>query len=167
MTEKGLTVADDLVVSLDYTLRLDDGEIVDTSISDDREPLQFLQGRGQIIPGLEQALSGMAVGDEKDVVVEPAEGYGERNPEDVEFVEHTVFPPDLDLEPGMLLRMRDDKGRAFETYVAEVRPDGVLLDFNHPLAGETLHFNVKIIDLRRATSEELAHGHVHDSSHGH
>jgi FKBP-type peptidyl-prolyl cis-trans isomerase SlyD len=165
MAETKLTVADDMVVSLDYTLRLDDGEIVDTSTGE--EPLEFLQGRGQIIPGLEQALYGMAVDDEKDVVVEAADGYGERDPEAVEEVAHDVFPPDMTLNPGMGLRMRDASGKSLIAYVADVRPDGVLLDFNHPMAGETLYFHVKIAALRPATSEELTHGHAHSAEHGH
>jgi FKBP-type peptidyl-prolyl cis-trans isomerase SlyD len=167
VTETNLTVVDDLVVSMDYTLHLDDGEVVDTSTADEREPLQFLQGQGQIITGLEQALYGMAVGDEKDVVVAPVDAYGEREPDDYETVSPDVFPPDLTLEPGMRIRMRDDTGETFDTYVAEVRPDGVLLDFNHPLAGETLFFHVKIVDLRPATSEELTHGHAHEAGHAH
>ena len=161
MTEQNLKVADGLVVGLAYTLRLDDGEIVDSS--SDQEPLQFLQGRGQIVPGLEQALYGMAVDDRKDVVVAPADGYGEQDPDASELVDRDVFPPDPDLRPGIGLRMRDGSGEALEAYVAEVRPDGVLLDFNHPLAGETLYFQVRIAALRPATSEELAHGHVHDA----
>jgi FKBP-type peptidyl-prolyl cis-trans isomerase SlyD len=164
MTDAELTVTDDLVVGLDYTLRLDDGEIIDSST--DQEPLEFLQGRGQIIPGLEQALYGMAVEDEKDVTVAPAEAYGEQDPDAIELVDRHVFPPDLDLRPGIGLRMRDDTGRALEAYVKEIRPDGVVLDFNHPLAGETLHFHVRIAVLRPPTSEELAHGHVHDSDDG-
>jgi len=154
MTEEKLTVADDIVVSLDYTLRLDDGEIIDSS--DSRGPLQFLQGRGQIIPGLEQALYGMAVGEEKDVVVEPADGYGVRDPDASQVLPHDVFPPDLELEPGLGLRMRDPAGRAIIAYVDEVRSEGVLLNFNHPLAGETLYFRAKVADLRAATEEELA-----------
>ena len=165
MTGAELTVADGLVVSLDYTLRLDDGEIVDSSA--DQEPLEFLQGQGQIIPGLEQALYGMAVDDQKDVVVAPADGYGEEDPDAFELVERDVFPPDLDLRPGIGLRMRDESGEAMVAYVAEVRPDGVVLDFNHPLAGETLYFQVKIAGLRPATSEELAHGHAHGADDGH
>jgi len=154
MTEEKLTVADDIVVSLDYTLRLDDGEIIDSS--DSRGPLQFLQGRGQIIPGLEQALYGMAVGEEKDVVVEPADGYGVRDPDASQVLPHDVFPPDLELEPGLGLRMRDPAGRAIIAYVDEVRSEGVLLNFNHPLAGETLYFHAKVAELRAATEEELA-----------
>ena len=161
MTEEKLTVADDLVVSLDYTLRLDDGETIDTSV--DQEPLELLQGRGQIIPGLEQALYGMAVDDQKDVVVAPAEGYGEKDSDAFELVARDVFPTDLDLRPGGGLRMRDESGQAMVAYVAEVRPDEVLLDFNHPLAGETLYFEVRIAALRPATVEELAHGHAHDA----
>jgi len=165
VTDTSLRVADGLVVILDYTLRLDDGEVIDTSTG--QEPLEFLQGQGQVIPGLEQALYGMALGDEKDVVVAPTEGYGELDPDDFELVDRDVFPPELDLTPGMGLRMRDSSGQALEGYVAEVRPDGVLLDFNHPLAGETLYFQVKVSALRAATNEELTHGHVHSAGHEH
>lgn len=165
MSETKLTVADDVVVSLDYTLRLDDGEVADTS--EGGEPIEFLQGRGQIIPGLEQALYGMAIGDQKDVVVAPADGYGEQDPDAFELVDRDVFPSDLSLEPGMGFRMRDDSGEALIAYVEEIQPEGVLLDLNHPLAGETLHFQVKIAGLRAATVEEMAHGHVHSAGNEH
>jgi FKBP-type peptidyl-prolyl cis-trans isomerase SlyD len=165
VTDTNLKVADGLVVGLDYTLRLDDGEVIDSST--DGEPLEFLQGQRQIIPGLEQSLYGMMLGDEKDVEVAPADAYGESDPDAVELVDRDVFPPDLSLAPGMALRMRDSSGQALEAYVAEVRPDGVLLDFNHPLAGETLFFRVKIAALRPATSEELSHGHAHGAEHEH
>jgi FKBP-type peptidyl-prolyl cis-trans isomerase SlyD len=165
VTDTRLTVVDDLVVSLDYVLQLDDGEVIDTS--QDQEPLEYLQGRGQIIPGLEQAVYGMAVGEKKDVVVAPADGYGEHDPDAYEMVDRDVFPADLNLEPGTGLRMRDDSGEPLVAYVEEVRPDGVVLDFNHPLAGETLHFNVQIAGLRSATSEELEHGHAHEPGHEH
>jgi FKBP-type peptidyl-prolyl cis-trans isomerase SlyD len=167
MTETNLKIVDDLVVSLDYTLRLDDGEVIDRSTTDDREPLEFLQGQGQVVPGLEHALYGMVVGDEKDVEVTPAEGYGEHDPQAYQEVARDVFPPDMNLQPGMGLRMKDDSGQAFEVIVEDVRPNGVMLDFNHPLAGETLFFHVKIVDLRPATSEELAHGHAHNEEHSH
>jgi FKBP-type peptidyl-prolyl cis-trans isomerase SlyD len=165
VTDTRLTVVDDLVVSLEYTLQLDDGEVIDTS--QDQEPLEYLQGRGQIVPGLEQAVYGMAVGEKMDVVVAAADGYGERDPDAYERVDRDVFPADMNLEPGMGLRMRDVKGQALVAYVEEVRPDGVVLDFNHPLAGETLHFNVQIAGLRSATSEELEHGHAHEPGHEH
>ncbi|MBN1584031.1 MAG: peptidylprolyl isomerase [Anaerolineae bacterium] len=166
MTGTNLTVKDDLIVSLDYTLHLDGGQLVDSS--SDGEPLEFLHGRGAIIPGLEQALYGMAVGEEKNVVVAPADGYGKRDPEALQVVPRHAFPPDLELEVGRMLHMRDSSTRqVFQTIVREIRPDDVLLDFNHPLAGETLHFHVQIAGVRAATGEELEHGHVHDGGHYH
>jgi FKBP-type peptidyl-prolyl cis-trans isomerase SlyD len=143
-----------------YTLTLDDGQIVDSSIEGD--PLQFLQGFGQIIPGLEKELYGMVIGDMKKVTVTAVDGYGDLDPDAYQIVPRSLFPEDLALEEGMGLRMRDQNtGQLIETYVAEIRAEEVLLDFNHPLAGEELTFDVKIADIRAATDEELAHGHVH------
>lgn len=159
MEDKHLTVADDLVVQLDYTLRLDDEQIIDSSAG--RDPLEFLQGHGQIIPGLEQALYGMAVGEEKKVVVAPRDGYGEREENTVQEVPREAFAPDVELTPGMALELRDSAGHPVLAFIAEVGPENVVLDLNHPLAGETLHFDVAIAGLREATSEELAHGHAH------
>lgn len=157
--DTALTVADGVVVSLDYTLRLDDGEVVDAS---EQEPLEYLQGYNQIVPGLERALAGMKVGEEKSVSVDAAEAYGEVDDEAFQQVGHDIFPADMKLEEGMLLRMRDaQSGEPYDAVVAEINKAGVVLDFNHPLAGETLHFEVKIAGLRAATPEELAHGHAH------
>ena len=160
MSSEPLTVCDDLVVGLDYTLRLEDGQVADTSVGG--EPLQFVQGAGQIIPGLENMLYGMAVGDQKDVVIEAADGYGEVDAEAFRFVPKQAFPSDMALEEGQTLHMRDsDTQRVFPATVHRVQPDGVVLNFNHPLAGQRLHFAVKIVSLRPATEEELSHGHVH------
>ncbi len=159
-----LTVADGMVVSLDYVLTLSDGEEIDSSRG--QEPLVYLHGQGQIIPGLEKELLGMAVGDGKTVSVLPAEGYGDVDEDAIQLVPHNVFPDDLNLAAGLQVRMQTEEGHPLTAQVAEIRDDGVLLDFNHPLAGETLHFEVKIAALRPATSEELAHGHVH-GPHGH
>lgn len=163
MTEIYLTVQDGMVVGLDYTLRLDYGTVISSSV--DRQPLELLQGQGQVIPGLERALYGMAVGDEKQVVVAPADGYGEMDPYALEMVSHDVFPPGLKLKVGMRLNMRDQQGQTLIAYVASIGSDGVLLDFNHPLAGETLYFDVKIASLRAATREELGHGHRGNHQH--
>ena len=153
-------VGDDKVVSLDYTLRLEDGEVVDSSSG--RDPLEFIQGQGQIIPGLEKELYGMEVGEEKAVTVNPEEGYGERLADRVQTVPRNAFPDDMDLEEGMQVRLQDsNSGQVFEAFVVEIQPENVVLDFNHPLAGETLHFDVKITDVREATDDELNHGHVH------
>lgn len=153
MTESELKIADDMVVGLDYRLRLDDGEVVETSANG--EPLEFLQGQGHIVSGLEQALYGMALGDKKSVEIEPADGYGEADPNAFEVIPRDTFPPDLELPPGKHLHMRDQSGKDFTAIVVETRPNSVLLDFNHPLAGETLFYDVKIASLRTATSEEL------------
>jgi len=164
-TTEPVVVVDGLVVSLDYRLHLDSGEQVDDS--EDEGPLEFLQGHGHIIPGLEQAIYGMAVGDEKDIVVAPTDGYGEHDPEAFEEVPTSAFPADLkaSLEVGMPLQTQDESGDVLVVYVSEVRPDNVLIDLNHPLAGETLHFWAKVVGLREATSEEMAHGHVHGAAH--
>ncbi len=160
-----LKIKEGMVVSLEYTLRLDDEEIVDSSEGD--EPLEYLHGYGQIIPGLEKALAGLTVGDSKTVVVPPTEAYGEINMEAFEIVPRSMFPDDLELEEGLELSLRDaETNEPFDASIAEIRETEVMLDFNHPLAGETLHFEVRIPAMRPATEEELAHGHAH-GEHGH
>lgn len=156
MTEDRLEVTDGMIVCLDYTLRLDDGEIVDTS--EERDPLAFVQGQRQIVPGLERQLYGMEVGEEKQVVLNPAEGYGERDPEATQDVPRDVFEEDLDLQPGMPIQVSDGTGRRATAFVAAVGDESVELDFNHPLAGETLHFTVEVVDLREATEADLMSG---------
>jgi len=159
-------VAEGQVVSLDYVLRLSDGQEIDRSESG--FPLQFVQGRGQIISGLESKLYGMAIGEQKQVSVAPSDGYGEFDPEDFTTVPRDAFPKDFDLEEGEDIQVQDpDSGQVKVAYVSEIRPDDVKLDFNHPLAGETLHFEVKVVALRMPTAEELAHGHVHGPGHSH
>jgi FKBP-type peptidyl-prolyl cis-trans isomerase SlyD len=166
MSTEKLAIADNMVVSMDYTLRLDDGQVVDSS--EGREPLMFLHGRGQIIPGLEKELYGMKTGDAKKVAVSPTEGYGESDDDAFQLYPRDMFPDDMELTEGMGLHMRDtESGQVVEAYIYEIRDDGVVLDFNHPLAGETLYFDVKIADVRPATSEELAHGHAHGAGHTH
>ncbi len=156
MTETNPTVQDGLVVSLEYTLRRENGDVIDAS--QDQDPLEFLQGQGQIVPGLEKALYGMSIDEEKSVVVPPEQGYGQRLDHAFQMLPHDVFPEDMPLAPGLALHLRDNLGRVVQAHVAEVRPDGVLLDLNHPLAGMTLHFDVKVVDLRPATEAELSCG---------
>lgn len=166
MTNGALIVADSVVVSLDYVLILDDDREIDRS--DKNEPMEYLHGFNNIIPGLEEELNGMTVGDEKEVVVQPELGYGERDPDGVTEFPRDTFPGSLNLEVGEPVMMRDkDGGESLQAYVSELRTDTVLLDFNHPLAGETLHFHIRIAGLREPTSEELAHGHVHHPDHKH
>ena len=159
-------IQDDVVVSIDYTLRLEDGEVIDSS--EGHGPLEYMQGRGQIVPGLERELYGMNVGDEKAVTVSPQEGYGEYDDQRVQQVPRESFPDDMALEEGLSVRMRDaSSGQLFDAYIDEVGDEVVALDFNHPLAGETLFFDIKVVGLREPSSEELEHGHAHNGSHAH
>ncbi|HZD11561.1 MAG TPA: peptidylprolyl isomerase [Candidatus Binatia bacterium] len=161
-----MSVQDDVVVSIDYTLRLEDGEVIDSS--EGRAPLQYLQGQGQIVPGLERELYGMNVGDEKEVTVSAEEGYGDYDEERLQQVPLDAFPEDMELEEGMSVRMRDvSSGQLFDATIDDIDDDDVTLDFNHPLAGETLIFDIKIVNLREASAEELQHGHAHDGNHAH
>lgn len=158
-------VENGLVVGIQYTLKLDDGELVDESVAG--EPLLYLHGANNIIPGLEQALTGLAVGDKKSVTVKPDDGYGEYEDEAVETLPRAAFPDDVELEEGLVLAVRDETGEVYEAIVAEFDDNEVTLDFNHPLAGETLNFDVEIVEIREATAEELDHGHPHFEGDGH
>lgn len=153
MSKEPLTVADDMIVGMAYVLRSQTGREIDRSDG----AVGFIQGHGQIVPGLEEAIYGMRVGEEKEVVVSPADGYGEYDEDDVQRVPRSALSEDLDLTLGQGLRLRDrETGEEFRAYVVEVGDDYVLLDYNHPLAGQTLHFEVKITELRQATPDELA-----------
>ncbi len=154
-----MKVAKGSVVGIDYRLHLGDGVMVDESAPGD--PLTYLHGEGQIVPGLERALEGMEVGESRQVVVDPAEGYGERDPEAVQTVPRSAFPGDMEPEPGMHLTARGSQGEPVPFTVAEVRPEEVVVDLNHPLAGKRLHFDVTVREVRKASQDELDHGHVH------
>ena len=146
------------VVTVNYTLTDDDGEVLDSS--EGQDPLAYLHGVGQIVPGLEQALAGKAAGDALQVTVDAAEGYGEHDPELVQAVPRAQFKDLDDLEVGMELQATGPDGDHLVTVVG-IEDDEVMLDGNHPLAGMTLHFDVAVVDVRDATPEELQHGHPH------
>ena len=158
------TVQDGLVVSMDYKLTVD-GEVLDSS--EDAGPLQFLAGYGNIVPGLEREMAGMKIGESKDVVVAPADGYGEFDEEAFMEVPRNEFPTDLQLEEGIELNVTDEDGQNQYARVENITDESVRLDFNHPLAGAELHFTVKVVALRDPTKEELDHGHVHEEGHHH
>lgn len=162
-----MKIAKGSVVGLDYKLHLGDGEIVDASEPGD--PLTYLHGEGQIVPGLEQALEGMEAGQSKRVVVAPAEGYGEHDARGLQQVPRDAFPDGFDPKPGMELTAEGPNGEPVPFVVREVKGDTIVIDLNHPLAGRTLHFDVTVRDVRAATSEELEHGHAHggDGHHHH
>ena len=146
------------VVTLNYTLRDEQGTILDASSG--RGPLSYLHGKGNIIPGLEQALSGKAAGDKLDVTVTPEQGYGPRDERLVQIVPRTKFGEVEGLAPGMQVRVGGPQGQRIVS-VVRVDRDFVTIDGNHPLAGRTLHFSVEIAEVRKASHDEVAHGHVH------
>jgi FKBP-type peptidyl-prolyl cis-trans isomerase SlyD len=158
------SVQKDVVVSMEYTLHVD-GEEIDSSKGQD--PLQFLVGYGNIISGLEREMMGMKVGESKDVVVPPADGYGDYDEEAYMDVPRGQFPQDMPVEEGLELSVRDDQGQSRYARIESIEGDTVTLNFNHPLAGDELHFNVKVVELREPTTEELEHGHVHQGGHHH
>lgn len=153
-----MQVSENKVVSIHYTLRNDAGEVIDSSAG--RAPLRYLHGVGNIIPGLEKALEGKTSGDRVDVNIAPEEAYGERDESLVQVVPRSAFEGVEEIEPGMQFQAQTPAGRQILT-VVEVQDDRVVVDGNHPLAGETLHFSVEITEVREATEEELAHGHAH------
>ena len=162
--EEPIKVEDEQVISMHYTLHVD-GQVVDSS--EGGEPLQFIQGMGHIIPGLEHQLYDMKIGDIKKVVVAPKDGYGEANAEAFMDVPRDSFPPDVPLKVGTELELRDQADHPVYARIESVNDENVRLNMNHPLAGKELHFDVKIADIRPATDEEISHGHVHGNEHNH
>lgn len=159
-----MKTAANMVVSFHYTLKDDTGEVLDSSSG--REPLSYLHGHGNIIPGLEKALEGTTIGHKSHVSVGAKEGYGESNPELVFEAPREHFPADMQLEQGARVYAEGPEGPVSFT-VVKLTEKGAVLDGNHPLAGKKLHFDVEIVDVRPATQEELEHGHVHGAGGHH
>ena len=153
------TIKDNLVVTLDYTLIVED-EILEST--EDGEKIKFIQGMGQIIPGLENALYDMKVGEKKTVVIEPEDAYGDYDPESLEIAQKEEFSEEIPLDVGTFLDLSDDEDNVLSAQIVEEDEDTITLDFNHPLAGKTLTFEITVADLRPASEEELDHGHVHE-----
>ncbi|UTA49008.1 peptidylprolyl isomerase [Simiduia sp. 21SJ11W-1] len=153
-----MNIADKSVASIHYTLKNDEGEVLDSS--EGQAPLDYIQGIGNIIPGLENALAGKAEGDKVDVVVEATDGYGEYNAELVQELPRTMFQGVDTIEVGMAFQAQTPAGMQV-VEVIEVDEETVTIDGNHKLAGQRLHFAVEVVGVRAATEEELAHGHVH------
>jgi FKBP-type peptidyl-prolyl cis-trans isomerase SlyD len=155
-----------MVVSVHYTLKNDEGDVIDSS--EGEEPLMYLHGAGNIVPGLERQLAGRGVGDRVQAVVAPEEGYGEHSGDEPQLVPRASFPDDADLYEGMEVMAQGAEGEMFPMWIVGLTDDHVLVDDNHPLAGVTLHFDVQIAAIRTATKEELAHGHPHGpGAHAH
>jgi FKBP-type peptidyl-prolyl cis-trans isomerase SlyD len=159
MTNQGTSeqVVDNLVVSMAYSLKVE-GEPIDAT--EDGETLQFIQGYGSIIPGLERAIEGMRLGDTRQITVPAEEAYGAYDPEQVIPITLSEFPEELDLETGMELEMKDKDGDTVYARILSIGKSRVKMDFNHPLAGKDLDFEITIQDLRPATEQELTQGFV-------
>jgi len=161
-----MQIADRCVVTFHYTLTNDRGEVLDSSSGG--SPLAYLHGMGNIIPGLEKELTGKQEGDKLQVRVDPAEGYGERNDALIQQVPRRAFQGVDDIQPGMSFTAQGGNGAPMRVVVTQVTGDMVTVDGNHPLAGESLNFDVEIAGVREASEEELSHGHVHgEGGHHH
>lgn len=159
-----MEITKDKVATIDYTLKNAEGQLLDTS--EGGEPLAYLHGANNIIPGLESALEGQSAGDEIEVTVPPEQGYGIRNEALEQRVERSQFEGVDNLQVGMQFRVPSDQGDVV-VRVSEIEGDTVTVDGNHQLAGQTLHFKVNVKEVREATDEEKDHGHVHGAGGHH
>lgn len=153
------TVRDGKVVSVHYTLRNPAGKVIDSS--DGEEPMSYLHGASNIVPGLERQLAGKSIGDKVKAVVPPEEGYGERVGGAPQVVPRNAFPADAELEEGMPFAVEGPQGQVVELWISRIEGDQIYVDRNHPLAGVALHFDVEILEIRDASRDEIAHGHPH------
>mgnify|MGYP001814738028 FL=1 len=153
-----MQIADKMVVTIDYTLKDDNGTVLDSSTEGN---FAYLHGAHNIIPGLENALSGKLAGDEVEVSVSPGEGYGERNDSMIQSVPRDMFDSEQEIQVGMQFHAQSPEGEMIVVTVTDVADDDITVDGNHPLAGVNLNFGVKVVDVREASQEEIEHGHVH------
>lgn len=154
-----MIVADNHVVSIDFTLTDGDGNALDKS--EEGKPLVYLHGTESLLPGLEKALNGKNIGDSFEVTISPEEGFGDVNPELIQTVPTEAFQGVESIEPGMTFEAKGPSGQVEHVVVEAVEDDQVRINANHPLAGVTLNFNVTVVAIREAEKEEIEHGHVH------
>lgn len=159
-----MQIAADAVVLIHYTLKDDSGKVLDSSAGG--EPLAYIQGHGNLVPGLEKALEGKEGGHTIAVTISPADGYGTRSEALVQRVPKRSLQGSGEIRKGMQFRAQTDEGVRLFTVTA-IAGDMVTLDGNHPLADQTLHFDVEVVSVRGATTEELEHGHVHGAGGHH
>ncbi len=152
-------IRENKVVDLVFTLKSAEGEILDQAEKDD--PFTYLHGADQVVPGLEAGLQGLKVGDKKKVVVSAAEGYGELDPRLKVTASRGQFPKGVELEVGTQFETETPDGDEVVFTVCAIEGDKIHVDGNHPLAGQTLHFEVEVLSIRDATADELEHGHAH------
>lgn len=156
--ERATMIEDDRVVGLSYTLTDADGAELDRATRDD--PLLYLHGHDNIVPGLEAALAGRAVGDRFDVELAPEDAFGPRLADAERVVPRDAFPEELELSPGLELALEED-GEIIPFWIKHADDDRVVIDLNHPFAGRTVRFTGEVLTIREATADELEHGHPH------
>ena len=165
MADSKIIIEENKVVSMHYSGTLKDGTVFDSS--EGREPLEFIYGIGMIIPGLEEGIKGLEVGSKKKVEhISPEKAYGNIQEEAKQEIPKEQMPQDVELQVGMQLAAQGPQG-PIPVVIAEIKDSSVVVDFNHPLAGKVLNFDVEIISIRDASDEELAHGHVHGPNSEH
>ena len=158
-------VEQDSVVSVMYTGTFpESGEVFDTNVN--QQPLVFLVGHGNMIEGFEQEMLGAAMGETREFTLTPERAYGSRDDANVQSIPRSQFPEGMELEVGMVLGAQSDQG-PMQFTVVDVNDEIVIVDLNHQMAGHTLHFSVEVVEIREATSDELAHGHAHGPDHHH
>lgn len=159
-----MTIVNNVVATINYTLKNGNDLTIDSSV--DKDPLVYIHGMGHLIPGLEKSLEGKVKGDKVNAVISPDDAYGPRRDDMVQVVPKTEFKDIETMEIGTQFQVETENGDIIVTLI-ELRDEEVVLDGNHPLAGETLHFDVEIIDIREATEEELKSGHIHGKGCNH
>ena len=147
------------VISFNYTLKDDQGAVIDSTLN--KDPLSFISGSNQILPKLEEALNGMLIGGKKNVKLNATDAYGEYDEKAIQKVNKNQFPSEAKLEVGMSYLANSPDGKQMPFTITEIKEEGITVDFNHPLAGKALDFDVELVDKRDATPEEIQHGHVH------
>ena len=147
------------VVTINFILKDNEGNLIEST--DNKEPFSYLSGNSQILPKLEEVVNQMIIGTKKDIKIPAAEGYGEYNEAAIQQINKKEFPNDMKLEEGMQLIANSPDGKRMPFVINKIGESEVTVDFNHPLAGKNLEFNVELLDVRDATPDELSHGHVH------
>jgi FKBP-type peptidyl-prolyl cis-trans isomerase SlyD len=162
-----MSVKSNQVVSINFTVKDVEGNVLDSTGGD--QPFLFLSGHSQILPKLEENIDQMLIGSKKEVTLSPDEAYGDYDDKAVQVVQRSEFPENTKLEEGMDFMAQTPEGNKIPFVIKDIKGDEVTIDFNHPLAGQTLKFEVELLDKREATQEELSHGHAHggDGHHHH
>jgi len=160
-----MAIENNKVVAFNYTLKDDEGNFLDST--ENGAPFSYISGNNQILPKLEEQVNKMVIGSKKTVKIEAANGYGEYDEKSVQQVDKTNFPQDANLEAGMRYIANSPEGKQMPFTINKVEGSQVTIDFNHPLAGKNLEFDVELVDVREPSPEELEHGHVHGAGGHH